>query len=977
MKFLSPQRILNIILFLAFAQAVAAQTVIKGEVMDANTGEPLINATILVQGTTTGTVTDFDGQFEITIDQDLPLVLVVSYVGYVGKEIEVTDVSDPLEITMVEEAITTEVVEVRGQRISEKQKAAPLTVESLDVLAIKQTAADNFYDGLGTLKGVDLTAASLGFKVINTRGFNSTSPVRSLQLIDGVDNQSPGLNFSLGNFLGSPELDVLRVDLIQGASSAFYGPNAFNGVISMTTKNPFLQKGLSASLKAGERNLIDGAVRWADAIQNKKGQDVFAYKINFSYLRANDWEAENYDPVYDEDRSRLNSVADSLAGFLPSLDASALQYYALYFNDSHDASPGRENPGRYDAVNIYGDEFFPGGDLSTANLISFPGIGTFYRTGYREKDLVDYDTRNAKANLAFHLRTAPNRDVESPELIFSSNFGTGTTVYQGDNRFSLRNILFFQNRLEFRKQDKWFIRAYATHEDAGDSYDPFLTALKLKEESKSNTRWSQDYINYWLAEVNPRITNAEGYPKPEIIIDPSTGSPIINFNQEAARLWLAENQESLFSWHKEAEDFANQKSLAATQDFFAPGTERFQQRFEELVSNKRTEGGTLFFDKSALYHAQGEYKINTGFLDEITIGGSARLYDPESEGTVFSDTTQDITNFEFGFYGGFEKRFANDKIRTQATLRLDKNENYDWLTSPAASLVYNPTPNNYLRLSFSSAIRNPTLTDQYLLLDVGPAILSGNLNGVQNLVELQSLRDFFNTQDRDALKFFDIDPVRPEKVKTFEVGYRTTLFNRLYVDAGYYYNIYNDFLGFNIGAKLRIDPATGRPVSTRVFRYSANSTNTVTTQGFAIGMNLYFRRYFQISGNYSWNKLNKTFEDDPIIPAFNTPEHKFNIGLSGRDVPLRLGGRQLNNFGFNINYKWIEGFLFEGSPQFTGFVPTYSLLDAQVNYNFRNINTTIKVGGSNILDNEQFQTYGGPRIGRLAYVSFLYEFAKR
>src|SRR5690606_15317953 len=118
------------------------------------------------------------------------------------------------------------------------QKESPLTVETMGIIAIKETPAANFYEGLGNLKGVDVTASSLSFKVINTRGFNSTSPVRSLQIIDGVDNQSPGLNFSLGNFLGASELDVQKVDLIVGASSAYYGPNAFNGVIAMQTKSP-------------------------------------------------------------------------------------------------------------------------------------------------------------------------------------------------------------------------------------------------------------------------------------------------------------------------------------------------------------------------------------------------------------------------------------------------------------------------------------------------------------------------------------------------------------------------------------------------------------------------------------------------------------------------------------------------------------------------------------------------------------------
>jgi hypothetical protein len=104
---------------------------------------------------------------------------------------------------------------IKGQRVSDKQKADPRSVETMDILAIKETPSISFYSGLGNLKGVDLTTASLGFTIINTRGFNSTSPVRSLQLIDGVDNQAPGLNFSLGNFLGVSELDILKLIWLQ------------------------------------------------------------------------------------------------------------------------------------------------------------------------------------------------------------------------------------------------------------------------------------------------------------------------------------------------------------------------------------------------------------------------------------------------------------------------------------------------------------------------------------------------------------------------------------------------------------------------------------------------------------------------------------------------------------------------------------------------------------------------------------------
>ncbi len=133
----------------------------------------------------------------------------------------------------------------------------------------------------------------------------------------------------------------------------------------------------------------------------------------------------------------------------------------------------------------------------------------------------------------------------------------------------------------------------------------------------------------------------------------------------------------------------------------------------------------------------------------------------------------------------------------------------------------------------------------------------------------------------------------------------------------------------------------------------------------AIGLNYYFNSGLTLNGNYSWNILN-TQTDDPIIPAFNTPEHKFNLGVSGRD--MNLG--PVHHLGFSVNYKWVEGFLFEGSPQFTGFVPTYDLLDAQVNRYFPKLKTTFKLGASNLLDNRAFQIYGGPKIGRLFYFSF-------
>jgi iron complex outermembrane receptor protein len=580
-----------ILLFLSAPLFLQAQVTLRGEITDDISGEPLISASVVIKGTTEGTVTNFDGKFEFETDLPLPLTLLVSYVGYTEKEVEVAAAGKEIKVELAEDAVNIAAVEVTGRRISEKQQQAPLSIETLDNIGIRETPAASFYDGLGNMKGVDLTAASLGFKVINTRGFNSTSPVRSLQIIDGVDNQAPGLNFSLGNFLGATELDVNKVEIIQGASSSFYGPNAFNGVINMETKDPFYTEGLSAQVKIGERNLLNPEVRWADSFKNKDGKKTVAYKLSFSYLGADDWEADNTDAV---------DGTPTLAG----------------------------NPGGWDRVNTYGDEYELFGDFSLNTSNSFndaAGLQTVHREGYQEADLVDYDTRNYKASASVHIRTQPEKEDQSPELIMGMSYGSGTTVYQGDNRFSLRNIQFYQPRIEFRKRGDYFIRAYMSREDAGDSYDPYFTALRLEERAQNDGRFFNQYKKWWEDNDIAGMMVEMGYPEANIIFDPVEGV-IIDFDSDEARKWLADNQDFLNDMHQMARDFVNQPVPAdEIPGRFVPGTPEFEREFNDITTTfNNEEGGTRFFSNSALYHVHGEKRFNPEF-GEIIIGGNARF----------------------------------------------------------------------------------------------------------------------------------------------------------------------------------------------------------------------------------------------------------------------------------------------------------------------------------------------------------------
>ena len=999
-------------------QQLFSQHLIKGTVYDKNSKESLIGANVIIPSSSKGTMTDFDGFFQLEVST-LPIDIEISFIGYEKKVVTVND-TEALKIFLGEDKLILSEIVITDSRLTKKQKQSAITVEVLDILAIKETPAASFYEGLGALKGVDVTSASLGFKIINTRGFNSTSPVRSLQIIDGVDNQSPGLNFALGNFLGSSELDLKKVEIIVGANSALYGPNAFNGVISMETKDPFQFPGLSAQLKGGARNLGEVAVRYAHVFKNKDDEDVFGAKFNFYRMVADDWVANNYDQTYDS----------------PSLTT---------------------NPGGYDAVNRYGDEYY----AEWNDIKEFPGLGTFHRTGYREDDLADYNTENIKMNMALYYKP-----TAKTELIYATNYGTGTTVYQGDNRYSLNGLKFFQNRLEFRQKDKFFIRVYETHEDAGDTYDIVATANSLMNMAQDNFSWTSDYATLWKDYV-PEVQQFEGWIPIEILSEDTDGNGQIDILdpgfyeawQENNQSVLNANQDALSVFHQLVSDSINSIPGQQGSSYLTPGTPEFDEAFNNITTQTRYDkngnlvGGTKFYDKSKLYHAQAEYKFELG-ENRFTVGTNARFYKPDSDGSIFqdgfvqhyndrylyddggnptlsNDTIVDwiivdnvlvadtsitsthlfevdtiindlvITNKEFGVYAGYQRDFFSETLKLSASARMDKNQNFDYLFSPAASIVYTPSEKDVIRLSLSSAIRNPTLTDQYLNYDIGPAILLGNLNGFgydQYFVNIDSLKQYFigALVNPDALigGLMKVDPIKPEKVKTIEAGYRTTLFNKLYVDASFYYSIYEDFIGYQTGASFKFGStkvASEQDVidgwaavagdtidnyndlllpSIQGYRVAANAQDKVTTKGFTLGLNYFFNQYLTINGNYSWNKLNKKGTDDPIIPAFNTPEHKFNLGFGVRDINVFGVSR---HWGFSSNYKWVEGFIFEGSPQFTGEVPSYSQLDAQINKAIPEIKATIKLGASNLLNNNSFQVYGGPRVGRMMYASILFE----
>src|SRR6266496_2626812 len=267
---------------------------ISGQVTDHEKNLPLSDVSVQIKGTVAGTITNSTGNFVLRTKIRLPFTIVFSSVGFKPQELEIKNLGSNLQVALSTQTVLGNEVVVTASRVPEKILRSPVAIEKLDIRAIKETAAPSFYDALENVKGVQMTTASLTFKVPNTRGFNIPNNFRFMQLVDGVDMQAATLGVPLGNAIGPTELDIASVEITPGAASALYGMNAINGMANLLTKNPFTSQGLSIYQKTGINHvdgidhdpaiLTESAIRYAKAINRK-----FAFKINFDYLHGIDW----------------------------------------------------------------------------------------------------------------------------------------------------------------------------------------------------------------------------------------------------------------------------------------------------------------------------------------------------------------------------------------------------------------------------------------------------------------------------------------------------------------------------------------------------------------------------------------------------------------------------------------------------------------------------------------------------------------
>lgn len=917
--------------FLLLSQSLytfAQEITLKGKITDKETKDALIGANVQVKGTNFGSVTDVDGNFEIKGDIKLPATLVVSYLGYASQEIEVSDAGQPLNTAMTAQEIrVSDDVVISASRLSERIQTSPSSIQKLNAKQIQFTASGNFYQSLGNMKDVDVTTSSMGFQVFNTRGFNTTAPVRIVQFIDGMDNQAPGLNFPVGNLVGANDLDLESVEVISGASSALYGANAFQGIVSMQTKNPFDYKNLQVKIKGGNRQMADAQVRYANAFGKKKyGRDVFGFKVSGAYFRAKDWVADD---------SIANTYGDVGADVNVSTVVRKLQF-------SEDTAIARQ----FRALNAYLD-FFPN---------AFPGIIHVNAPGYREKDLTDGNTESIKANVALYARPIQDMQIE-----YQYKFGRGSAVYQGANRYNIKNILFQQHKVQFDYKGVNF-KYYTTQENAGGSYDMVFAAINLSKIGITN------YVGNFIKSYFGQLANYTN-----------------NFQDDP-------NEADVLRVRALALDSAY---IGA---FLQPGTYAFDSAYKLIVNDANLVTGAKFQDKSSLHHVEASY--NHTFKHDINwiVGSSYRLYIPRSYGSIFYDTLVNpadtladgspnlkakfvnLNTWEVGGYTQLTVDLFQHKLKLVGSARVDKAENFKVQFSPRISAIATFRDQTF-RVSYQQAFRTPTLQNQYISLDLGAIQLLGNLHGAAGY-DYQSVLDFrsnYNVTlevDPTILKVVRLAPIKPEQVNSIEVGYRGIIAKRLYVDVAAYFNRYFNFIGdirfyMPTNKEVEVGGETGSDAmltgAYKLVQMPTNAKQHVDAYGASIGLNYYIWKSLVASFNYTYSDLNTKKLSDPIIPGFNTPKHKFNVGLSAQRIWKGLG--------FGINFKWVSDYNWE-STFGDGLVPSYNTLDMQVSYEFKKW-FTLQVGGSNIYNNKHIEAYGSPKIGGLVYGAMIFDLDRK
>ncbi len=560
----------------------------------------------------------------------------------------------------------------------------------------------------------------------------------------------------------------------------------------------------------------------------------------------------------------------------------------------------------------------------------------------------------------------------STELSYTYRFGKMDGVFQRGNKIQLDDVVVQNHKLEL-KGAHYLIRSYLSLEKTGNSYNLKPLADNLELTHKSNNAWRDIFRTALQNQLNNNVDLATA----------------MKTARQAADFGRVEPGTAAFDALKNTIIGINNWDHVNAGIAGAPST-----------------GGAWLTQESRMYHTDAQYDFSNKIKwFNLLVGTDIRIYEVIPDGNNFVDFSRPIAdrtktggkNVYYKKFGGFAqltKTFFDEKLKVFASARLDYNPEFDPKFNPRIALVYTAAKKHNFRVSFQNGFRFPALFEALSFVNNGNVRRVGGLSYINeglgyldNSYTLNSVNTFNAAVNADLtagltasqaaiknkalLEVTNLSPTEPEKIISFEAGYKAVLFNnKIVIDIDAYTNRYSGFLGQvevavpstdKIGTDASaIDMlASNRSRQTR-YRVFTNAKNTYRNFGSALAITYHFYKKYSVSGNINYNDIITNRQNDVFVTAFNTPKWAANLAFGNREV--------FKNLGFNVVWKWQTAYLWE-SPLANGIVPSFNTIDAQVSLRIPKFNATIKGGGSNIFNKRYIQYAAGPTIGGLYYAA--------
>ena len=959
---------------LLFGVVSFAQTTVTGTVND-DSGMPLPGANIIVVGTSSGAISDFDGKFTLTVSQAPPFTIQASSVGFTSVTEEVSANNQNITFTLVEGSLLDEVV-VSASRVPQRIFESPVTVEKYSIRQIQRTPSADYFEGLQNIKGVQMNQTGLVFSQVNTRGFGTAYNEGFVTLVDGMNTQAPVFGFAVGNLIGINELDVQSVELLPGSASALYGMDAYKGIMSISSKSAFDHEGITAYYRTGATQQMDGSQGefndFGVRLATKLG-DKWAVKATISAKEGTEWAATDMRHKRECSNCGEGSIVEGYDPNAPDYDA-VNEYGQQRFS----------SPEIWDALIDYASSLNPAYE---AQLTPLSGLSPNYfdeivSTGYTELELFGNEAKNVKGNASIYYR--PN---ENSEFEFSSLVGTGEApLPAGNARYNIKDFVVQMHKLEYNSGG-FNARAYFTKEDAGDTTQSAALGTSVANQQAGGIQdgWGQTYLLNYLGVLSQGdLVGLLGQIGTQIGTAAALG-------QDTNALTLNELfGGSTTSAHVIARGAANANMIPA-------GTPEFDQAIANATTGALLTTNTGFLgariqDVSEVYTFEANYDFEDKWdFANLIVGGLYRGFNLDTEGTLYTDYFDPITWNEYGVYAQIQKDLMNDDLSLTASMRYDKQSVMDDANvTPRIGLLYKLNDNSNIRVSAQVGYRNPTNQDKFIgvynfeetLLGTTPdnidrfgsdplrAQLLSN-GGIAQFTGADVFANALNKSiwdNQGEATAENVDYVEAEKVVSYDIGYRYNS-KDFTLDFNAYYSQYENYIGTNsVYVPFLTDLDNGSSLTAQEamdtgnyhqFGLDANLSVPFDTYGVSVEAIKRFNSMYSMNLIYEYNNLDY---DAPANSDFelswNTPEHRLKLGFTANLA---------ENTSFSANARYNSEYYYESS-FIDATIRENTVLDAKFMFAVPAMdNIQFELGGNNIAGRSYVSIPGSGQIGSLYY----------